>query len=1319
MSNSFHNKFHRKNHQSYKSGTMPDAGWDPIASVESPWQGDFVLSASNDPDVSGKTLESNEASLYANINDANKVCINLNADNIAMIGGTPTGDNCVAIGPYAQANSNSFVYAPIALNIPTSANLNNDTAIFDTNGIYLRGNSDVVMTSGTIGSPRGLVFKTDNTFDSVNNDMRAIIETDAVSGNYIGIKDFNSPSWVGTTKIYNDGISVDNLTITTRNFNIPSETIVTDMVANSSITIPKLAFPLETLLGVGLTPVGTIIQSFRTDTPGGYLKADGAIYNESEHPILYEMIGSGSTYKLSAVECTSNAFTEYNNILTANDNNCGLFGIYRAGSQFRVPSINNLYLNANGDGRMGEIDKGINGIDYTSPVYGGNTVYTYDDYVSRVYTASGSNTFTCPSGIDDFQVACVGGGGGTNFGGTVTKNFSAVKQTWPLFVGDKYGGNSWFTDATAPSGLSAVGGSCLGGAKRFAEYHNGSLTCYGEDGHNLVWIDQNNNVRCIGYNYESKFGQGMDGTALVAPGATLTIEDGDIDDFITKVYVSNRNLCVLTDNGYVYFTGDNTYQQCSFIEATADANNTFYLKKSTLTNITKVVVSVRSTGNSFYFLDVNGNLWSSGYNAYGQLGDGTTISTNAKASKVALKVLGPTATGSGLLTGGKYVVDVVTGENDYGCVLALISDGTVRTVGYNANYELGDNTTVTKSSWVTPNISNVQEIQCCSTNTQTTFIVKKTNGDLWGWGSNDNGVLGTGNVVSVRVPTLIPTATSVSNYWLVGHTGTLFVLKNNNIYSCGNYNTHGGLGVGDFSVRLVLTQLTAGDLIDNLIAYPDMRILGFSVMGNAGGPYASYCITTEGVYACGYGYHGELSLGDLGTRTTFRRCRLNDNLKLKGDISKNNPIFSTGFNSFLGGTMHIIDSMGRIHGCGISNYGSVGVDMSTDRTSLSPIDHLNSGLTNEHVIRTIEDFTGGNWDSLSSTLAGNAGATGLVVIRHKNLSLHKPSGKIYSYVCVQNTSDIDVVKSFNPIGTVLYTTRTDLPVGFKWADGSEFTGADYPDFYSKLTNGYLPSVSFSTWNTYDSTNGGNVGYYGLNSGTGKFKMIKFTDTFMRSTTATGNVGAYQDDEFESHSHLCIGGSSGTGATGWDMETGVTQTRNDYTENSGGTETRPKNISLRAMVQVFNTVDELSEAQWTAMETDLSGKADRDLGNLSSTHSVSSFVIGVSGMATGPDFVIETWHGVGNTDWYRLYNSGWKEQGGKTPISTSAGTTTFIIPFSTTPCINLTPFLNSGYVLCYKDVVRNPTNTDFDWNWGYRNGTTIATGDFLWWCARGY
>ena len=43
MSNRFHNKWHRSSHHTYKNPDIIDSGWDPIASQDAPFRGDFVM----------------------------------------------------------------------------------------------------------------------------------------------------------------------------------------------------------------------------------------------------------------------------------------------------------------------------------------------------------------------------------------------------------------------------------------------------------------------------------------------------------------------------------------------------------------------------------------------------------------------------------------------------------------------------------------------------------------------------------------------------------------------------------------------------------------------------------------------------------------------------------------------------------------------------------------------------------------------------------------------------------------------------------------------------------------------------------------------------------------------------------------------------------------------------------------------------------------------------------------------------------------------------------------------------------------------------
>ena len=79
MSSRFHNKYHRHNHHTLaiNDPRYPDATHDPIASPDSPFQGDFVLNGTLSADniafanasvTPGETLTSSVSSLNINVN---------------------------------------------------------------------------------------------------------------------------------------------------------------------------------------------------------------------------------------------------------------------------------------------------------------------------------------------------------------------------------------------------------------------------------------------------------------------------------------------------------------------------------------------------------------------------------------------------------------------------------------------------------------------------------------------------------------------------------------------------------------------------------------------------------------------------------------------------------------------------------------------------------------------------------------------------------------------------------------------------------------------------------------------------------------------------------------------------------------------------------------------------------------------------------------------------------------------------------------------------------------------------------------------------
>jgi len=164
----------------------------------------------------------------------------------------------------------------------------------------------------------------------------------------------------------------------------------------------------------------------------------------------------------------------------------------------------------------------------------------------------------------------------------------------------------------------------------------------------------------------------------------------------------------------------------------------------------KTVVSIAAGNNHSLALCSDGTLVSWGSNSSGQLGDNTTTDRHAPVTVTS-------ATGSALH--GKTVVAIAAGEAHS---LALCSDGTVTTWGYNYYGQLGDKT------WANRNLP-----VCISTDSASALLDKTvvaisaganqsqalcSDGTVTSWGYNVWGQVGDNTVTNRNVPVAVNTA---------------------------------------------------------------------------------------------------------------------------------------------------------------------------------------------------------------------------------------------------------------------------------------------------------------------------------------------------------------------------------------------------------------------------------------------------------------------------------------------------------------------------------------------------------------------------------
>ena len=214
-----------------------------------------------------------------------------------------------------------------------------------------------------------------------------------------------------------------------------------------------------------------------------------------------------------------------------------------------------------------------------------------------------------------------------------------------------------------------------------------------------------------------------------------------------------------------------------------------------------------------------------GYNAVGQLGDGTISGGASTPAQV-----------SGLIG----VTNVEIG-NDHVC--AVMSDTTVKCWGNNVYGQVGNTTggEVTTPRSVT-GLSNVTAVAL-----GTSFsCALKSDATVVCWGRNNLGQLGNGGTTDTNTPTAIPGLTNVTA--ITAGQDHACALKSDATVSCWGSNQYGQLGAGDFtsssSPRSVLNLSTA-------------------VTIDAGGGYQVCALLTNATVQC----WGRNDFGQLGTGT--------------------------------------------------------------------------------------------------------------------------------------------------------------------------------------------------------------------------------------------------------------------------------------------------------------------------------------------------------------------------------------------------------------------------------------------------------------------
>lgn len=257
--------------------------------------------------------------------------------------------------------------------------------------------------------------------------------------------------------------------------------------------------------------------------------------------------------------------------------------------------------------------------------------------------------------------------------------------------------------------------------------------------------------------------------------------------------------------------------------------------------------------------------------------------------------------------------------------------------------------------------------------------------------------------------------------------------------------------------------------------------------------------------------------------------------------------------------------------------------------------------------------------------------------------------------------------AFGNIGDIKYTTRTDVPNGGVWCDGTEYTKEQFPDVYKMLVDG---KISYTDYETFDGsvTTNGSCSLFALDTDTTSFKVPKLENVYLKagqspsifSTESLPNVRGSTGISVPNNTSVSGAFKKGASKTVASLGSQTNTTVLDFDASDlsstyqDGAKVNPDHVVYRAYVILYSSAAEASEAQAAEFITGLSNKANIDLGNV-----VSNI-----------DYVVEkAVYEEGRSGYFKL-RSGILIQWGISYCDNTSGfkTITFLKPFKNIPTV---------------------------------------------------
>jgi len=304
------------------------------------------------------------------------------------------------------------------------------------------------------------------------------------------------------------------------------------------------------------------------------------------------------------------------------------------------------------------------------------------------------------------------------------------------------------------------------------------------EGHSCAVLDSGQ-VECWGANFYGQLGSGCMNMLSCANSSSPVYVEGLPTEEIASISAGFLHNCALTVSGAVYCWGDDSYGQIGYGYRREKASIFEFIFNFSHYELKKEIVKISAGGFHTCFswkyetknlLGNHRKVRCTGYNQYGQLGDGSTTDSQTLVDVI----LSP------------RVVDISAGWYH---TCALLDIGTVKCWGNNKYGQLGDGTTI--DSNVPVDVEELTEVIAISAGGWHTCALLGSGG-VKCWGANSKGQLGNGSYEDSKLPSEVVELSSRVIEISAGGEHTCALLNTGEIKCWGN-NEYGQLGNGSYN----------------------------------------------------------------------------------------------------------------------------------------------------------------------------------------------------------------------------------------------------------------------------------------------------------------------------------------------------------------------------------------------------------------------------------------------------------------------------------------------------------------------------------------